>query len=177
MENAAQQINALAQETNVLVLPAYIPIKALDLANESKKITESLKTLESGDSVTFQSNEGDVAVPLEIVITQDDITNLFSERSISNEVERILMVRRPDFLGETKWDFRFEKRSLSAKVADTAWLAEFHAAKVDVRPGDALRVKIKETTAYDKRGEVIKEEIEVVKVLEIIRMPEQLSLL
>lgn len=35
-----------------------------------------------------------------------------------NELNLILKVWRPDFLGESKWEFRFDKRNMTAIMAD-----------------------------------------------------------
>jgi hypothetical protein len=87
------------------------------------------------------------------------------------------MVRRPDFLGEAKWEFRFERKPFSAKISDEKWLSDFHAGSIDIRPGDALRVTLRETVTYDNNGEVMKEEREILVVADIIKPAIQGSLL
>ena len=179
LESVAHDIHKLAQETDVRRLPAYRPVSPLELANEARKIGDSLRTLDAEDAVSFCCDDGELGILADMVITQDDITNLFSETRIVNTVEKILMVRRPDFLGEAKWDFRHDKRTMSARIADMEWLEAYHAAKVDVRPGDALRVEIQETFIYDKVGELVKEESSIIKIFGVIRStpPEQGKLL
>lgn len=176
-EAAAKDINALARETDVRRLPAYKPIKAIDLANESRKLGEALGGLEKDDFVAFSSDDGDVQIQPEFIITQEQISDLFIERRITNEIERILMVRKPDFLGDTKWEFHYEKRALLAKIGDTEWMEQYQSAQVDVRPGDALHVKFQESVTYDQTGEVIKKDFVITQVLGVIRVPEQASLL
>jgi hypothetical protein len=102
---------------------------------------------------------------------------LSADEIVSNELTQIFMVRRPDFLGESKWDFRYEKKPFSAKISDEAWLKDFHAGKIDIRPGDALRVTLRETVTYDQNGEVIKEDREILTVLGITKPAIQGSLL
>ena len=105
----------------------------------------------------------------EFIVTQEEIANLFAGEVITNTLARILMVRRPDFLGEAKWEFRYEKRPFSAKISDEGWLHEYHAGRIDIRPGDALRVTLLETVTHDNNGEVIKEDREILAVLGIIK--------
>jgi hypothetical protein len=177
MESLAKEISNVAYETGVLKLPAYRAASAVALAQEARKISESLSALEKGDSITFLSDEGDSVLTPEFIVTQEDITNLFAGEIISNDLTRILMVRRPDFLGEAKWDFRYEKRPFSAKIIDEEWLSDYHAGKLDIRPGDALRVTLRETVTYDHSGEVIREDREILKVLGITKPAIQGSLL
>jgi hypothetical protein len=155
----------------------YHAISATSLAQEAGKISEALENLEEWDTISFQSDERETTLSPKFVVTQEEITDLFAGESISNDINRILMVRRPDFLGETKWEFRYEKRPFSAKISDESWLNDFHAGNIDIRPGDALRVTLRETVTYDNNGEVMKEEREILTVAGVIKPVMQGSLL
>ena len=48
----------------------------------------------------------------------------------------ILAVKKPDYLGDSKWDLRHGKRPISARIEDGAWLRRFQSREVDVRPGN-----------------------------------------
>ncbi|MDR1490437.1 MAG: hypothetical protein LBS65_08170 [Desulfovibrio sp.] len=176
MEELTKEIFDTAQATGVRKLPAYRDVSAFALAREAKTISEALGGLEKGDSVTFQSDVGDSVLTPDFVVTQEDITNLFAGEIISNDLVKILMVRRPDFLGDSKWEFRYEKKPFSAKIVDEGWLNDFRAGKIDIRPGDALRVMIRETVMYDNNGEVMREECEILSVLGITKPAVQVSL-
>ena len=80
----------------------------------------------------------------------------------------ILAVKRPDYLGDTKWDLRHGKRSISAKIEDTAWLRRFQAREVDVRPGDALRCEVKIEHLYGHDNELLTERYTIVRVVEVL---------
>jgi hypothetical protein len=176
IEAIAAEISRAAQETGVRRLPAYRAIDAVSLANKAREISESLKPLEEGDTISFESDEGTALLSPEFVVTQEDITELFAGRSIANDLQRILMVRRPDFLGDARWEFRYERKPFSARIGDEAWLHEFHTGKIDIRPGDALRVMLREMVTYDQGGEVMKEEREILQVLEVIKPAIQMAL-
>jgi len=177
LEILSVELHTLAQETDVKQMPSYTAIKPVDLAKEIKKINDAIYDLEASDRITFISDDGQAQIYSGIIITQESITELFTENEIENEIEIILVVRRPDFLGETKWEFRHEKKSVSAKIEDEGWLSDYRAAKIDIRPGDALRVKARESVTYDKAGEVIKNEMAIVKVIKIIRVVQEPKLL
>lgn len=177
IETLAKKISMAAQETGVRKLPAYRAVNALSLAQEARQISESLNGLESGDSITFQSDDGESTLTPDFVVTQEEITNLFAGERIANDITMILMVRRPDFLGESKWEFRYEKRPFSAKISDDDWINDFQAGRIDIRPGDALRVVLREAVTYDSSGEVIKEEREILKILGITKPAIQSTLM
>ncbi len=168
LSQTANQIHASAQETGVLTMPAYSRIPEIEIAQNMKMLAEALSKLKEKESASFSSSEGNVQIAPGIAITDRQITELLASRTIENESEIILKVRKPDFLGETGWVFLFDKRNLSATIKDKEWLEQFHSGELDIRPGDALRVRLKETTQYDDSGNVIADDRAIVKVIEII---------
>ena len=170
LESLALDLHKLAQETEAKKLPAYRPVSPSDLAQGMRRVSEAIGSLEEGDTVAFSADEGDAAITPGLMISQEAITELLSGETIANEVEKILMVRRPDFLGDAMWEFRHEKKSFSAKIEDESWLAAFRAGEQIIRPGDALRVKVLETTTYGNDGEVLSESRVIVHVLSILRV-------
>lgn len=96
---------------------------------------------------------------------------------LENESERILMIRKPDFLGESKWIFSFAGRHVPIAIDDRNWLAKFQAGQIDIRPGDALKVKMSEKDYYNQSGEVTKVERSIQEVLALIRPSSQIPLI
>jgi len=162
-------INEIARETNVKLLPVYKKIPAIEIARGIKMLADATAKLDQGDSVKFSSDDGDALVPSSIIIEQSKINEILSFETIQNEAVKILMVRRPDFLGDTAWEFRHEDKKYPAKIDDNEWLEEFRDGKHDIRPGDALKVKILETTSYDMNGEVVSDTRSIIKILGVIR--------
>lgn len=76
----------------------------------------------------------------------------------------ILAVKKPDYLGDSKWELRHGKRSISAKIEDEDWLRKFQGRQVDVRPGDALRCDVKIEHLYGHDNELLSERYTVVRV-------------
>ena len=132
-----------------------------------------MKTLDPGESISFDGDDGEAVIDAEFSVTDEDINNLLVDQTLENTSELIIMVRKPDFLGETKWDFRFNRRNLSVSIIDKDWLSQFQAGEIDIRPGDALRVRMKETVSYDSTGEVVDEQREIIQVIDVIRKKEQ----
>ncbi|EPR43780.1 hypothetical protein dsx2_0004 [Desulfovibrio sp. X2] len=169
VEQIASDINKLAQDTNVLHMPAYRPISARDIAYSAKVVSDATSILQEGESVSLVSDFGAATVGSDLSVTQEQIDLILASETIENTSTRILMVRRPDFLGNASWEFKYEKRRFDAKIEDDGWLARFRAGEIDIRPGDALKVKIFERTIYDRSGEVLDEHRVILKVIGVIR--------
>lgn len=173
----SNELQELAKETDVLMLPAYSRVSEIDIAEHARIISTALARLEPGESISINDDNGEAVIDAGFAVTDEDIKNLLVEQELENTSELILMVRKPDFLGETKWEFRFNRRSLSVAIVDKDWLSNFQSGEIDIRPGDALRVRMKETVAYDATGEVVDEQREIIKVISVIHKKEQGTLL
>ena len=86
----------------------------------------------------------------------------------SPATEMILAVKKPDYLGTSKWELRHGKRTISARIDDPEWLQRFQRRAVDVRPGDALRCMAEIELLYGFDNELIAERDTVMKVLEVM---------
>jgi hypothetical protein len=83
--------------------------------------------------------------------------------------EIVLTIRKPDIVGQSKWQFTRGKFSVFAKTADEDWLARCHGRKViGLHPGGAMRCKVRFIYIFDDKGTMIEEQIEITKVIEII---------
>jgi hypothetical protein len=91
-----------------------------------------------------------------------------TERHSDGEI--ILTIRKPDMVGQSKWQFTRGKVPIFAKISDENWLTRFHGRKVTgLHSGDAMRCKVRFTYVFDDKGTMIEEQIEVTEVLEILK--------
>lgn len=163
------ELHRLARETEVKRLPVYRAPSVEELAEGAKNISEALRPLKDGETVFYVSDDGEAQLDASFIVVQEDITTLLAERTIENKVEMILMIRKPDFLGESRWEFRYQKRNLAASIEDEEWLEEFQKGEIDIRPGYALHVMMKEVVSYSSEGEVVEERRAIAKVIEVIK--------
>lgn len=177
LRSIADELHGLAKESDALRLPAYARLSEVDIAEQAKIISGSLSNLQAGEYISLGGDDGDAVIDADFSVTDEDINDLLISQTLESVREIILMVRKPDFLGESKWEFRFDRKNMSVAIADKDWLSEYQDGRKDIRPGDALRVNMKESVSYDAGGEVVSVEREIVKVLEIKRRQEQVSLL
>lgn len=169
---------ALAEETEVRKFPAYTKINRKRLLMGLGKISSATKHLNEKDKAIFITADSETVINAEFDIVPEKLDELITKETIEHTSELILKIKKPDYLGISQWEFRHGRQPINAKVSDFSWLNNFRARKYDVRPGDALRAKVKTTVIYDYDNELIDTDYEIVEVLGIINMepPEQLML-
>jgi hypothetical protein len=96
-----------------------------------------------------------------------------TKETIESSAEMILKVKKPDYLGDSMWDFKHEKKTIPAKIEHADWLLRFQRREVDVRPGDSVRAVVGFTTKYDDRYNVIAIRYSILEIIEIIKQPLQ----
>ena len=77
----------------------------------------------------------------------------------------ILKIKKPDYLGDSKWQFKHGKKTMEMKILDDAWLNRFRMKQVTIAPGDSLRAIVKSEVKYDFSNDVISEKHEILKML------------
>lgn len=169
------EILELAEETNIKHLPAYVPIETNVLLSDISSIKNSLGNLEDGDSATFISQERTSQFNKNLVISEDIIRELMTREIIISESEKILKVKKPDYLGSSKWIFKYSGHLIDAKILDETWLKKFQTKDVSVQPGDSLRVTLKEETLYGYDSEIVHINYEIPKVIDVIPVPKMIQ--
>lgn len=163
------EIQLLAEQSDVKLIPAYAPIETATLLSDIAAIKNALNYLGSHDRATFQSNEGMSSYNPELVVSDNVVRELVTRETLASAGERILKVKKPDYLGTSKWGFKYSGHMIEAKVLDEVWLKRFQGNQENVQPGDSLRVKLREEVAYGYDNEIVHTEYEVLEVLGVIR--------
>lgn len=170
IQKLEQELYELAKKTDVKRFPSYTPIPTIKLLHSIKNITGSLNHLKETDKVTFSLTEEEKVAEfnMQFQFAPENIENLLTKEEISSEAIMILKVKKPDYLGESKWDMRHDSKIIQAKITDMEWLQKFQVREINIRPGDSLKVKIKNIVKYDYNNEVIGEDYEILEVIDII---------
>jgi len=167
-------IYRLAEETQVRWLPAYTRIQPRQLLESMKDIAASLSYLTKEDSAKYIApNEPEAKFNLTFYLAPESIEDLIAKETLSSEGEMLLKVKKPDYLGESMWDFRHGTSTISATILDREWLDKFQSRKVDVRPQDSIRVRVGISHKYDQNGDLIATHYNILKVVEVIFAPDQ----
>jgi len=156
-------IREAAEQTGIPIL-YNPPIPAREIAESVRLLSVSTSPLRDGDEVKYIDAEGSLRINTSFQVTAERIEDLLTVETILNKVEMILKIKKPDFLGESMWDFRHEGKKLPAKVLDESWLKSFRDGEVTLRPGDALRGMVEVATKYGNDTEVIATHYKILKV-------------
>lgn len=162
----ARELATIASETDVKHMPDYAPPALQSLASTIKQIDAAKDVLGPGDGMLLEGpDSGPIRFNLSVRWDQSELENLaIKEKTRFDKIPMTLIVKRPDYLGNSKWDFRLGKKPISAKIEDVEWLHYFQTRNVDVRPGDALRCLVTVEHSYGFDNELINEEHVVTKV-------------
>ena len=97
------------------------------------------------------------------------IEDLITKETIETDSQMILKIKKPDYLGNTMWDFKHGTRLIQGKILDIDWLKKFQEKEVDIRPGDSLRAIVRTIVKYGHDLEVVGYHYDVTKVIEVIQ--------
>ena len=175
IEGLEKELLLLAERTDVKHFPAYEPISREALVRDLNKINTALAPLNDSDKARFVTDEGKTDFNLSLHIAPETIEELITSEAIQSVSEMILKVKKPDFLGTSQWEFRHDKKSISASIVDATWLAAFQEGEVPVKPGDAIRAEVLTEVRYGFDREVVSTHYSVIKVIQVIprNPPEQ----
>jgi hypothetical protein len=163
------EIVELAENTNLSQLNCYTPLKREHLISGIRNITAATQQLATTDKALFCTNSGACSafnpqfeIPVEVA------QQIISSTTTENIATIILKVKKPDFLGESQWTFKFGNKNIDAKILDEDWLQDFHDRAFNIAPGDSIRAEVKSVAVYGKNYEVIDEKHSVIRVIEIL---------
>ncbi len=164
-----RELQRIASETDVRHLPDYSAPSPGALVSAIRDFQAVKDRLVPGDRATLLTSEGNLEFNLSVTLHVEDIEALAVARTIDvPPTEMILPVKKPDYLGDSKWELRHGKRNISAKIEHPEWLRKFQQRQEDVRPGDALRCMVQITYLYGFDNELLTERYTVLKVLEVL---------
>ncbi|MBK1684756.1 hypothetical protein CKO18_14435 [Rhodoferax fermentans] len=164
-------LTKLAHDTDIKLLPAYAQIDTPSLLSDISAVNDAMVPLEKRDRATFASLEGRSSFNPDLVVSGEVIREIVTRERLENTGERILKVKKPDYLGTSKWTFKYGTLTIEAKICDEYWLDNFQKGLVELGPGDSLRVTLYEEVSYGYDNEVVHTEYEVRKVDVVVRGP------
>lgn len=166
----------IAEETNLKQLPAYSVPSAEVLLSDILAVQESLSHLSENDIATYRYNDKEITFNRELKISNEIVREVLTKEIVKSSNRAVVKVKKPDYLGQSMWGFQHDGRAVEAKIIDMEWLALFQSRKLDVKPGDSLRVLLYQEISYGYEGEIVHRHYEVEKVDEIIKPPHQTSI-
>lgn len=170
ISDLTENIQKLAAETDARHLPDYPPINPSRLAQPLDAIQRAKSKFRDGEALTITLDDNEYSVDLKSDwIPSEHLPETETEQELSNTVDMVLVIRKPDFLGAAQWNFKHGSKALNAPIEDEDWMRRFHLGDVTIKPGDALRVRIRFVYKYDAKGDLIESDEKIVKVLNVIK--------
>lgn len=163
------ELTKLAYDTELKLIPAYAPIDTPSLLSDISAVNDALVPLEKRDHATYASAAGASQFNPDLVVSADVIREIVTKERLVNTGERILKVKKPDYLGTSKWGFRYGTHMIEAKIVDLDWLLRFQNNHEHLSPGDSLRVTLFEEVSYGFDGELVHTEYEVRRVHGVVK--------
>ena len=142
------------------------------LVIEILQISVALSPLRPEDSVFLGDPSGrQVQFNKRLSINQADVDELVSERLPSEPTDALLLVKKPVFLGDSKWEFVYNHRAIEAKMLDVTWVEEFRKHRVPIQPGSSLFVSLRADIRYNAEEKAVVPKYFIVKVHRVIPPP------
>ena len=170
LQELSRDIENIAKEQELDQTFNYGNPDILALANSINNISETTDKLAENERLIFK-NSSEVTEELTNntkKINIEEVEKALTVEEINNESTAYYKIKKPDFLGDSQWEFKHGNKSVKIKILDDNWLEKFKNGKEVVVPGDSLKVKIRQNFKYNRNGYLISEKTEIIEVLAII---------
>lgn len=161
-------LQTLAASAPIRHLPQPAPIELRDLVKPLDMIQAGKATLTPGDRLLITTESGVYEANVAETKRPSEFLTEAEGSQSSGVMPMQLLVRRPDYLGEAKWEFRHGRDTLTAAILDEVWLKRFKAGAVPIVPGSALACMVRYAYAYDQGGRLTSAQHDVVEVQRVI---------
>jgi hypothetical protein len=168
------QIIQLAEIKDFKLVPKRSQLKQRKLLESLKDISTGVSALTEGDSVKFISlDHGESVLNVKFKLSAENIEDLMTKETAVKKGEKILKIKKADYLGESMWDFKHGQVTIQASIIDKGWLIDFQSGKIKILPGDSLRANVGEYYRFDQNNNLIGLNYKIEKIDEIIHAPMQ----
>ncbi len=159
LQSLQSELLQIAEHTDVLRIPTYRPVPTVEIARSLKSLGDAPILLMKQDSAEYLSEYGQTELNLSFSVSPKQMDDLLVREQLSSDSLMILRIKKPDFLGESMWEFVHGGRTFVAKILDLEWIQTFRSGNVMLFPGDSLRTMVRTTVKYGFDNEVVNYDI------------------
>ena len=148
-----------------------VPIDLTALEGPLNDIQNGKAKLQGGETLTLKGQgHPDLTVDTKTTGTVDfSVAVPEVANNDGGSAQMTLLIRKPDLIGKTKWEFKHGKQTVNAPISDADWMARFHRGEErSIVPGAEMRARVHMTYQRDGSGAIASVEYEVVEVLGIV---------
>lgn len=168
VQSLQDKLARAAEETGARHLPIYRPLNNKNLLSSIAELDRAIATLDPRDTIRYESPLGNVVLPHTQHVHEELIRQLLTSEVLISDDERIVKVKKPDYLGRSQWLLKYAGHTIYASIDHSEWLNEFQLGNIDLKPGDSLRVLMHEEVFYGYNMEVVHISRSVREVREVI---------
>jgi hypothetical protein len=168
LQEIHQSISDEVDKAGIRAFPGYSHLTNSELLVILKQLHEALQKLDPNDRAEFLTSNSKTRLNLNFNITDEQIEKLIVKETLESHAQMLLKIKKADFLGESQWEFKHERKKILGKIEDERWLIDYQTGKHDVRPGSSLRCIVDIIVKYDFDNEVISTQYIIRDVIEII---------
>jgi hypothetical protein len=92
-----------------------------------------------------------------------------SRKIVPSTQRLILKIKKPDYLGDSKWEMKHGNNKLICKIEDAVWIEKFKTKRVFAFPGDSLDCNVRIIHEYDSKLNLIRSDYFIVEVHDVIQ--------
>jgi len=163
------KIDRIADELGVKKSLAYKQPAALPLAQAIHDVADSANRLAPNEIARCIGGSGEAPIPRGKIVSLEAIRDDLTEQTLSHEIDMVLKVKKPDYLGQSRWEVKHGSHPIDLSIEDKLWMDRFHNKQVILTPGDAIRATVRVTSRYSATGELIDENYQALRIQEVIQ--------
>lgn len=164
-----QLIEELKNELNIFNSLNSRPISHQQVLSILQDISNAISILELEDTVEITGEGRTTPFNRKFILTDEDVESILTEKSETKRTTLPLKIKKPDYLGKSKWVFKSQHGQMEVKILDMDWLESFQKAKEVLLPGDSIKATIETVIAYDHQGAELSVNHSLIEVLDIIK--------
>ncbi|MGC4233316.1 MAG: hypothetical protein QM594_10095 [Niabella sp.] len=169
LNDLTEEVASLASQVEIHHMPLAAKPNPTRLVQSLDRLQAVKSEFRAGEGLTITLGSDEYTVDLERTWTPSDVVDVPpGDMELVAEQPMILVVRKPDMLGNTAWQFRIGKKNLTLSIEDAAWLESYHAREVTILSGDALQVMVRTVSRYSEKGELLENKQAISKVVRVI---------
>jgi hypothetical protein len=172
IQSLQKELEVLAQQTGARHLPFFRPVDKRALLGKIAEIDRAITYLDPRDTLKYESSYGQVTLPHTQHVHETLIRDILTREVIDSNDERIVKVKKPDYLGKSQWMLKYSGHSFLASIDDLEWLHRFQAGLEPLQPGDSLRVLMHVEVFYGESMEVVHVNHTVRRVIGVVHSQE-----
>lgn len=164
------EILEIERETGIKAIPAYRPVGIANLANGLVMINAASIQTASDETIYIETEDGNKMLSKKMVITEERKLEILTQETRVFKDKATLLVKKPDYLGNSMWDVIYGGHRESMKMGDLDFLMKFHGNHPDahVMPGDSLEAEIDGAHSLGPGGEIIHKRYIIRKVDKVL---------